>query len=536
VVLAAAALGACNDDPTSYDANDTTALFVNPTVMVLPAGRESKLVSRAVNPGNEPTYADVTWAIDPTLGCVDAGVSSVGTVSVIEDPDRLVEIQPPGLFVVTAGTSLGQTCIELSSAGLTEIVKVTVVGDDITLVCPDAVRAGATGTLDATLIGLDGTAVTPFDQTTDVVWASDLAEVVSVDAEGNFVATESGTAEISATWSGTDGTGTAGLGATRTATCNITVGGDVPASAAFAVVDTLGSIGTYVVGDTIEFEVEVYDALGNLTFDPDEITGITVTSSDPAVATATASREALTEDQVVLTVTVITIGPGVTTLSGVVETTEGDLAYEATLAVAAPNITAIAPDPAGPEDALTVTGAGLTLPGVDPVVTFNGFEANNVTVVSATELTVDPPLFGDGGSIDVIVSVSGVVSNTFVYTQNGQWDAEDYEPDNDDLPTTVNIGSPLNFTGSVSPDDVDDLFRVVVTESTTFDLTADWDDAAADLDVAFVNAGFTAYVCSDGATGAKPENTTCSLTPGTYYLWINFYDGPGVANYTITSN
>ena len=97
VVLAAAALGACNDDPTSYDANDTTALFVNPTVMVVPAGRETKLVSRAVNPGNEPTYADVTWAIDPTAGCVDAG-QTVGTVTVVEDPDRLVEIQPPGLF------------------------------------------------------------------------------------------------------------------------------------------------------------------------------------------------------------------------------------------------------------------------------------------------------------------------------------------------------------------------------------------------------------------------------------------------------
>jgi len=214
VVLAAAALGACNDDPTSYDANDTTALFVNPTVMVLPAGRESKLISRAVNPGNEPTYADVTWAIDPTAGCVDAG-QSVGTVSVIEDPDRLVEIQPPGLFVVTGGTTMGQTCIVLTSGGVSETVKVTVIADDILILdAPESILFGSTAQLSGQLVSnTDPPEVVspPFDAS-QATWTSDDTDVATVDETGLVTGVGPGTATITACWEGTDATGTTGLG------------------------------------------------------------------------------------------------------------------------------------------------------------------------------------------------------------------------------------------------------------------------------------------------------------------------------------
>jgi hypothetical protein len=520
--LAVVALAACNDDPLGFDKDRTTDMFVNPSVMVVPAGRVSKLESRALNEGGEPTFAAVEATVSPAC------------VTVAPDPDA-TNLNPPGLFVVTGLNGLGVCTITLTSGGVSKEVEVSVVTEAVELTCPSTVRGGDTGSLTARLVSFDGETVTPFDQTTDVVWASDDAAVVSVDSNGDYVATDAGSATITATWSGTDATGTTGL-VTRVGSCTILVAGGPPASAEFADVDAGGSIGTYEPAETLAFEVLVLDALGNVTFDPTEITGITVASSDPTVATATATREELTADEVVLTVTVETVGPGITTLSGVVQTTEGDLPYQATLSVVAPNVTAVAPDPAGAEDALTITGTGLSLAGLTTTVSLNGFPAASVTVVSAAELTVVPPLFGDAGAVEVVVTVGGVASTPVSYTQTGQWDAEAYEPGNDDLPDAPIIGSPVNFTGSVDGTDVDDLFRIVVTEETTFDLTMDWTDAAADLDIAVVNEGFTAYVCADGATGAKPENTVCTLSPGTYFLWVNFYDGPAATDYTVTSN
>ncbi|MEJ2483877.1 MAG: hypothetical protein P8049_12395, partial [Gemmatimonadota bacterium] len=182
VLIAAAALGACNDDPISWDANDTTDLFVNPTVMVVPAGREAKLASRAVNPGNEPTFAEVSWAIDPTAGCVDSGVN-VGSVTVTDDPDAL-PIQPPGLFVVTGGTSMGQTCIVLTTAGgASKTVKVTTIADGVLILdAPETILFGSTQQLGAQLISNTDPpeVVTPFE-ITDATWSSDDDAIATVD-------------------------------------------------------------------------------------------------------------------------------------------------------------------------------------------------------------------------------------------------------------------------------------------------------------------------------------------------------------------
>ena len=538
VLIAAAALGACNDDPTSWDANDTTGLFVNPTVMVVPAGVESKLVSRAVNPGNEPTFAEVSWAIDPTAGCIDAGVA-VGTVAVTDDPDAL-PIQPPGLFVVTGGSSIGQTCIVLTSGSLDpETIKVTVVGDDVALVCPSVVRGGDSGTLTATLISSDGEAVGPFDQTTDLVWATDDSTVVNIDQSGNWVATASGAAEITATWSGTPGTGTDGAAVTLAGSCVINVGGGAPASAAFADADTLGSLGAYEVGDVIELEVLVFDAEGNVTNSPDEITSVTVNSSDPAIATATAAVSDPGDGTAQVIVSVDALSGGQTTLSGTVQTTEGALPFEGVLSVVAPAITSIAPDPVAPGDPITITGVSLGFDGLTTEVTFNGYPATEVTVVSGTELTVVPPLMGDAGTVDVVVSVSGVLSEVATYTEAGIWDSDDTEPENEEWPATVNVGFPLNFTGSVGGDDVDDWFVVTVPENGTMTIELDWDDAANDIDI-YINdtsaepdLTIPPIVCFDGGTLGKPETTVCDVTAGTYVIWITDF-GPGVSNYTVS--
>ncbi len=537
VVLAAAALGACNDDPTSYDANDTTALFVNPTVMVVPAGRESKLVSRAVNPGNEPTYADVTWAIDPTAGCVDAG-QSVGTISVIEDPDRLVEIQPPGLFVVTGGTTLGQTCIVLTGGGESETVKVTVVGDAVVLQCPASVRGGDSGTLTAALVSADSDPVSPFDQTTDLVWATDDSTIVNVDQNGNYVATQAGAATITATWSGTEGTGTTQT-VSLEGSCTINVGGGAPASAAFADADTLGSVGAYEVDEVVVLEVVVFDAEGNVTNSPDEITGVTVNSSDPAVASATAEVVDPGDGTAQVLVTATALAGGQSTLSGVVQTTEGPLSFEGVISVVQPSITGIAPAAAAPGDTLTITGVSLGFDGLATQVTFNGYPATYVEVVSSTELKVVAPLMGNAGEVDVQVDVSGVVSGIGNYTEAGTWDSDDTEPENEEWPATVNVGFPLNFTGTIGGDDADDWFVVTVPANGTMNITLDWDDAANDIDI-YINDTSSApgltippIVCFDGGTLGKPETTVCDVTAGTYVIWIADF-GPGVSSYTVS--
>jgi hypothetical protein len=105
--LAVLALGGCNDDPLSFDVKDTTGIFVNPSQMVIAAGRTVELESRAVNKSNEPTFDEVSAAVDPTCG--------PATIQIIDVAE--LEIQPDGMFAITGGSTLGLTCIVLTCHG-----------------------------------------------------------------------------------------------------------------------------------------------------------------------------------------------------------------------------------------------------------------------------------------------------------------------------------------------------------------------------------------------------------------------------------
>lgn len=216
--LAVAALAACNDDPLGFDNDQTTDIFVNPSVMVVPAGRTSKLESRAVNQGLEPTFADVL-VNDTRIGQQE--VLNVGCATVAIDPDaptdpdgNLVYV-PPGLFIVTGLNGLGSCSFTLSAGGATKEVSVTVVADGIEIVDPPAaILFEGTAQLEARLISLDGATVTPFDPT-DATWSSDDPAVLTVDETGLITGVGPGTATVEVCWSGTDGTGTSGLGVER---------------------------------------------------------------------------------------------------------------------------------------------------------------------------------------------------------------------------------------------------------------------------------------------------------------------------------
>jgi hypothetical protein len=84
-----------------------------------------------------------------------------------------------------------------------------------------------------------------------------------------------------------------------------------------------------------------------------------------------------------------------------------------------------------------------------------------------------------------------------------------------------------DFAGSA-----DRFYKLTVAEAGDYTITTDW-NVGSDIDQ---------YVCNDAAcsapdvtaaTGAHPESATYSLTPGTYYIWLNDFGADAVGT-TIT--
>ena len=117
------------------------------------------------------------------------------------------------------------------------------------------------------------------------------------------------------------------------------------------------------------------------------------------------------------------------------------------------------------------------------------------------------------------------------------------EPANNDpatAPTLVLNGTNFTtvdgvFDGSA---DVDDFFAVTITAPTTITAEIDFDGLGSDpdLDMYILDATAADFCVLDGcdaATGAQPQvATTTTLAPGTYYIYVNFFDGgDGTAPY-----
>ncbi len=204
VALGVVGLSGCNDDPLDFDEQTAVRMFTNPSFMVVQTGDSVQLVANGINGGNEPTFQAVTATV--------ASCGGSGSISVVES-DQQTSIQPPQIYEVIGGTALGGACVVVQSGSVTDTVDVVVVGGTLNVTsAPTLIIAGTGGTVVVELVGTDGTPVTPFDPT-DVAWTSDNTAVLSVDATGVFTSPgPSGSATITATWTGTDATGTSGQG------------------------------------------------------------------------------------------------------------------------------------------------------------------------------------------------------------------------------------------------------------------------------------------------------------------------------------
>lgn len=200
IALVAVGMAGCDENPLVFSNGVAVLITTNPSVMTIPAGVTTLLQSRTVDEGNRPTWDEITPSVDATCG----GASVIVETAATYEP----EIQPPGVFDVTGGNTIGTTCIDLSGGGVTASVAVTVVGDSLEIIGPGAGGAVTspmvvfdTQQLTSALLADDGTPVAPFDPLTDITWSSDNDGIASVDATGLVTANGAGTATITATWS-----------------------------------------------------------------------------------------------------------------------------------------------------------------------------------------------------------------------------------------------------------------------------------------------------------------------------------------------
>jgi hypothetical protein len=483
--------------------------------MVVAAGRDALLESRAVNQGNEPTFDDVSAAVDATCG--------PGAITVEVDPDWLPEIQPPGRFLVTGGATLGQSCVNLTSGSSTAQVGVVVVTDaiEITSPVPDQVfRAGEGGQIVAQLIDVDGGVVGPYAPE-DAVFGSSDAAVASIDDEvGNFSTAASGTANLTVVWAGQEANGTAGLGVIRDDDVTIEVIANLPVSAAF----TAGAdLGVLRVGEVVDFDVTVSDALGNRNTIPDEIISVTAVSSDPAVATVTsriATDDAAFGQGDVPVVEVTTLTAGAITIDGTVTTSEGDLDFSGTLLVPNPVITAVTPPTGTFAETVTITGEDFA-----PIskVYVGGFLLGNFTVDSPTQITAQMPTYSAlPGPQDVVVSVAGIESPPATWEQTTAF-VEALTEDNSFFNTggQADVSVPLFINGDQISEPIDGLlglqadwffFAISGTEQRTIDITATPLIASNDMEIWVIDGGFNFFWCTFDNTGApNPDGGECDL-------------------------
>lgn len=497
VALVGLGLAGCDDTPTDFESDETVAISANPSVMVLPAGITATLQSRTENQGRQPTWEEVSASVDGSCG--------PGAVSVDVAADFEPSIQPPGVFDVTGGTTLGETCIQLSGGGANATVEVTVVGDSLAITgAQDTLNLNESLDLGAELLADDGTAVGPFDDVADIVWTSDNEDVLTVDQNGVVTAVGVGGALITATWSD--------FGVTRTASVAIAVN-------APTLEITNAPSDSLLIFTSVDLDAELINPTDPpADFGPfDHTTDVTWSTSDDEVVTV---------DE--MTGEATAVGPGTATITAVWNgnATVTD-AVDIDVDVPAPTLTSTDVASAEALETVTITGTDF-IPGAHTVL-INGalmdpfFEP---TVSSTTTATFLMPA-GAAEDVSVTVGIPGVESNALDVSRTcgATFDDCASEPANDDPGAAPPVSLPVSIAGIVSDPDPDDFFAITLAAETTFQIDLSWTGPSGDLDLLVVDTGVTTAECGGvTATGNVPESGECTLPAGDYLIWVNSFD------------
>ena len=104
------------------------------------------------------------------------------------------------------------------------------------------------------------------------------------------------------------------------------------------------------------------------------------------------------------------------------------------------------------------------------------------------------------------------------------------------LPVPALDASTVTFDVPDFATSADRFYRLDVTEAGNYTVSLDW-DIGGDLDLLLCNNTACSAPNIAGATASHPEEPTYTLTPGTYYLWVNDYGGDAAGTtltFTIT--
>ena len=401
--LAVAVTAACNDDPLSFDNDTTFDIVTNPSEMTVSAGVDVQLATHAINQGGEATWAEVTHVVAPAC------------VTVEDDTTRTV-IQPPGLFVVNGGTTVGFCTITLASGAITKDVGVSVVAGAILLIgAPELIEFGDVVALDAGIVsGAEPPQpMSPF-ALSDAVWTSSDETVITIDENGVITGVGPGVSTITTCWTG-------------------------PNDPGYEICDE-ANIGVFAEQPAISSITPTSGLVG-------EIVTINYTSSLPA-----------------------------------------------------------------------------------NLVFLDGIEIDSLFVQSVTDTEI--VIWWPYNGIDLhTVAVGWLVlpSETvdFELTSSGSADDPVYL-DHTTAPLTA---LPLKKVAYLQPTVLDHYYLIELAAPATVVIDLDW-DSGSDLDILVRDQAWTGYECTDGATGAQPEQSVCDLPAGGHIIWINDYDESS-ANYVL---
>ncbi len=202
-----------------------------------------------------------------------------------------------------------------------------------------------------------------------------------------------------------------------------------------------------------------------------------------------------------------------------------------------PAIVSITPTSGVHASTATIMGSQLSIlpiSGQNSVVLIDGAPAANVVSESPTSVVVQMPTFRAPTSVQVQVDVDGIQSNAVTWDQTDSFNPINCSPGCDLFlgGTAIPMSVPYDFDGAFNIGDVDNFWVFTVSRDINILMNLSW-PGTQDVDLLVTDGAFTAFVCTDGATGANPEQSDCHTEdPGDYLYWIDLYAGSGPITFT----